>query len=56
MPFDGTNFQPEGEKPHRASTEERVFGVIFVVVVLALLLMPISMASLVDIVHFLHEK
>lgn len=56
MPFDGTNFKPEPEPPQHPSTEERIFLILFVVVALTLLVMPISLAALDDIVHYLHGE
>lgn len=56
MPFDGADFHPEQKPPRRAAPGERVFGFLFLLVALCLLVMPISAAALVDIVHYLQSK
>lgn len=57
MPFDGVDFPPRREPPSRApSREERVFLFLFVVVSVCLLVMPISAAALVDIVHYARAR
>lgn len=52
MPFDGTDFHTKPEPPSRAPGD-RVFGILFLVVAICLLVMPISAAALVDIVHYI---
>lgn len=52
MPFDGTDFQ-SGRKRKRQTPGERAFGIIFLVCAISLLVMPISAAALIDIVHYL---
>lgn len=52
MPFDGADFQATPRPPRRAHGE-RVFGLLFLVIAICLLVMPISAAALVDIVHYM---
>ena len=53
MPFDGVDFQPRPEPPSRAAPGERVVSLLVLALALCLLVMPISMAALVDIVRYL---
>lgn len=53
MPFDGVDFQPKREQPDRPAANERIYSLLFLVIAIFLLVMPISMAGLVDIVRYL---
>ena len=53
MPFDGVDFQAKREEPRRPPPGEKVFGLIFLLLAICSLVLPISMAALVDIVRYL---
>lgn len=50
MPFDGTDFNAGRKQPR--PTGDRVFGFLFLFCAICLLVVPISGAALVDIVHY----
>lgn len=50
MPFDGTDFNAGRKQPR--PTGDRVFGFLFLFCAFCLLVVPISGAALVDIVHY----
>ncbi len=56
MPFDGVDFRPEQKPPGPATPSGNVFGYLFLLVAFCLLIMPISAAALVDIVHYIWRK
>ncbi len=56
MPFDGLDFPPKPRQPDRAPPGERVFTLMFLVLAICSLVMPISMAALVDIIQFIRGK
>ena len=53
MPFDGVDFDADRRKPERETSGEKVFRLLFVVIAVCLLLMPVSAAGLIDIVHYM---
>ncbi len=53
MPFDGVDFQARPERPNRSNPGERVVSLLVLALAFCLLVMPISMAALVDIVRYL---
>jgi hypothetical protein len=52
MPFDGAGFQPERPVPRPAAPSDNVVTLIIVAFALALLVMPVSVAAIVDIVAY----
>lgn len=52
MPFDAMDFRATPNPPRR-TRGERVFGVLFLVIAICLLVMPVSAAALIDIVHYM---
>ena len=55
MPFDGAGFQPERNGPGRSTPSDNVVTLIIIAFALALLVMPLSLAALVDIVHYVRK-
>ncbi len=54
MPFDGAGYPPKRQEPRRRSFSENALHVCLLVFALVLLVMPVSVAALVDLVRYLH--
>ena len=55
MPFDGTSFPARREQPRRAAPGDNAVSLLIIIIAFGLLVMPISLAALVDIVHYFRE-
>ena len=53
MPFDGLDFKAAPKQPPRAPPGERVFLLLFLLVAIASLVLPISLAGLADFAEYL---
>jgi hypothetical protein len=53
MPFDGIDFLAKRDKPARPSRTENLFTVLLLVLGLALLVLPVSAAAMIDIVGYI---
>ena len=56
MPFDGTGFQPEPRGRGPSAPSDNMITMIIVAFALALLVMPISVAGLVDLVKYIRSS
>ena len=55
IPFDATGFPPGPPRPERPPPSDNVVTVLILVVCFLLLVTPVSLAALVDIVHYLQN-
>ena len=53
MPFDGSEGEWRRSDPKRSKRDETIITVIIVALAVMLLLMPLTVGSLADIVHYL---
>lgn len=53
MPFDGTSFSPRPEKPARPALCDNAVSILIIAISFSLLVMPLSMAGLVDLAWYL---
>ncbi len=56
MPFDGMDFQERPEPPGRAAPGEKIVSMLLLILAISLLVMPISMAGLFDLVHYIASR
>ena len=56
MPFDGADLDPPRKKPARGGAGDNLVTVLIVVLAICMLVMPISVASLMDTVRYLRGK
>ena len=52
MPFDGVDFQVKRNQPDRPAPNEKVVAILIVLFAICMLVMPVSMAGLVDLVQY----
>ena len=53
MPFDGVDFPARREPPAPPPRGEKLFGLLFLLLAICSLVLPISMAALVDLVRYI---
>ncbi len=53
MPFDGADFEPRRKKPARSGPGDNLVTVLIVLLAIFMLVMPISLAGLVDTIRYL---
>ena len=53
MPFDAAGFPPERGEPGRAAPSDNEVTAVIIVLAFSLLVMPISLAALVDVFRYL---
>lgn len=56
MPYDGTDFEPWPKPPKRSKAKERVLCLIAFMFAMVMLLAPISVGTLIDVVHYVFHK
>ena len=52
MPFDGSDFRAEPERPSRAPAREKIWAAVIIALVFLMLVMPVSAEGVVDIVRY----
>jgi hypothetical protein len=56
MPFDAAGFPPAPPRPERRRSGDNVVTALIIVLSVALLVMPVSLAALMDIAHYLQTR
>ena len=56
MPFDGSDHEWRGSQPKRSKRDDTIVTVMIVALAVMLLILPLTVGSLVDIVHYLRPR
>lgn len=56
MPFDGTDFPGPGEQPKGERGDGNAAIAIIILLAIVLLAMPVSLGSLIDIIHYAQRR